>query len=165
VLHFEHTYFIDKEFSEFLFSQYGYELVRSETFKEHSLFLEFKYTQCQKMSLPPRQEIPNAMVAIFKERSSVFSELVFKPNSFIIPAGHMGQLVYTLAKSKHILGFLDNDTSKQFHRQYGTPHMIYPFDKLNEYTCPIHVYIYAGPYLNELLKQLDAYTHVSVTIL
>jgi hypothetical protein len=50
-------------------------------------------------------------------------------------------------------------------RLYGTPYQIYPFDKLKEYTKQVHVYVYAGPYKEELLKQLETYANVNIIVL
>jgi len=163
VLHFEHTFFIDKIFASYLFSEKGYDLIRVNEFKKHSLFMEFEKTNCKTLDLYPRHDIPSKMLSIYNEKIHKISQYRIKPNSFIVPAGHMGQLIYHLIKPV-LLGFLDNDTSKQNNRQYGTPYMIYPVDKIKEYG-DINVYIYAGPYLNELLTQLNKYKNINIIIL
>ena len=42
-------------------------------------------------------------------------------NPFVYPDGLFGQLLIYYAKPTHILGFLDNDTSKQQIRDYSYP--------------------------------------------
>ena len=154
ILHYEHTYYIDKYFMEYLFSVYGYSLHKYKEFGTHSLFMLFKKTNCHKMELMYR-DISNDFLTIYNDAKRRFPNKILE-NSFIVPGGHMGQLVYTLCKPTSILGFLDNDKSKHYKRNYGTPYYIYPFDKLKENTF-VNVYIYAGPYLNELLIQLKEY--------
>ena len=100
--------------------------------------------------------------------NNIYNKLLYisiPENSFIAPGGHMGQLVYCISKPNKILGFLDNDISKHYKRNYGTPYFIYPFDKIKDYNSLINIYIYAGPYLNEIIKQLEEYNNINIIIL
>jgi hypothetical protein len=164
IIHYEHTYYIDDVFIKYLFSRKGYELVNRKTFKNHSTFYQFEKTKVQITELTFREDIKNTMLSIYLDIKNRFLQNTIPENSFIIPAGHMGQLLYNLTKPTSILGFLDNDKTKQGKRQYGTPYHIYSFDKLNEYESEVNVFIYAGVYLNELLKQLDKYKNVKVHV-
>jgi hypothetical protein len=165
VLHYEHTYFVDKYLTEYMFSIKGYKLVKYNEFKSHSIFMLFEKTNCPVINLESRDYIIEKVLSIYMNMTKRFSKYIIKNNSFIIPSGHMGQLVYTMAKPGSILGFLDNDPMKQNKRLYGTPYKAYPISKLNEFKDNINIYIYAGPYLNEILKQLEQYKNVTIYII
>jgi len=165
IIHYEHTYFIDKYFMEYLFSQKEFELIHYKEFKNHSLFFEFRKTNCNPLNIVFRDNIYKHMYDIYNNIVDRFMKYHIPPNSFIIPGGHMGQLLYSINKPISILGFLDNDVAKHNKRQYGTPYCIYPYDILNTYKDQeINIYIYAGPYTNEILKQLDAYNNLKIFI-
>jgi hypothetical protein len=162
IIHYEHTYFVDDIFIKYLFSEKGYELMNTKKFKNHSIFYQFEKTGCQTIELSNRDFIKAEMLNIHIDIKNRFTKYQIPENSFILPAGHMGQLVYNLAKPMSILGFLDNDKAKQGKRMYGTPYSVYPFSKLNEYNYQINVFIYAGVYLDELLSQLQAYNNIKI---
>jgi hypothetical protein len=106
------------------------------------------------------------MYDIYSNLLERFKKYNIPPNSFIVPGGHMGQLVYSIAKPESILGYLDNDKSKHNKRQYGTPNYIYPFDILDTYKGQeINVFIYAGPYTDEIIKQLSLYNNINIQLL
>ena len=165
IIHYEHTYYIDKYLTEYVLSEQGYSLVNYYEFKDHSLFMEFKKTNCDKRTIEPRHEIVEKMHVIYNSMYARFQGQEISPKSYIIPAGHMGQLLYSIAKPSSIYGFLDNDPSKQGKRMYGTPYMIYPFDQLQHHNEIIHVYIYAGPYVKEVMKQVEQYSNIRMIVL
>ena len=80
-------------------------------------------------------------------------------NTFIVPAGHFGQLIYYFLKDKEkIIGFLDNDTTKCGKRVYGTTHITYPMSDIIKYIdTTVDILIHAGPYTHEIKKQLLTY--------
>ena len=147
----EHTYYLEKQNVEWLFSQYNYELSELNEFKKHSLFMYFK----RNMDTPKL-----TLLNISEKAYKLYSQLNYKfpvcikPNSFVIPAGSFGQNLYYCTKAK-ILGFIDNDTSKQNHRVYGTPYNVYSIDILMNYS-DITIYLVAGHYNTELKKQIQS---------
>ena len=154
-LHFEHTYYIDKSYIEYLFSKNGYYLNDNYYFNNHSIFFHFVKKDHVPIKLINNIELKNKFNNLLLVRNTI-SNIKIKPYSFIAPAGHFGQLVYTLCKPDSLLGFLDNDTSKQNHRVYGTPYMVYSYSKLKDYKDVI-VYVYGGPYSNEIVRQLESF--------
>ena len=63
---------------------------------------------------------------------------------------------------KNIIGFIDNDVSKQGKRVYGTTGYVYSPNILTIYKDnPIYVILYAGPYINEIKTQLNL-LHTSI---
>lgn len=157
ILHNEHTFYINRSYIEWMFSQCGYILSSVQNFKTHSLFFHFIRIDHTPLPLYNNESISNFFLQMH-DKIQLISNLSIKPHSFIAPGGHFGQLIYTLCKPDNILGFLDNDISKQGHRIYGTPFYTFPFDILNTYTGEqINVYVYAGPYTPELIEQLQKY--------
>lgn len=154
IIHNEHTYYIDAVNLEWLLSQYNYELCEVHEFKQHSFFFHFRRNiQVQKQKLQNRHEI--AKQICFQIENINFKSINIKPNSFIIPAGLYGQLLYYY-KQPNILGFIDNDKTKQNHRVYGTPHYVYDFNiLLNNKNATI--YLLAGHYNSELKKQIQSF--------
>lgn len=152
----EHTYYVDIYLINWLFSNYGYKLTQLLEFKKHSLFIKFeKVNVDQKIELVNNKNIAIKMLEIHNMIEERFKLHNIPPNSFIVPAGHLGQLFYTIAKPEHIIGFLDNDLSKQGHRVYGTPYYVFSFDKLKEYNNEsVHIFIYGGLYTDELIAQI-----------
>jgi hypothetical protein len=153
IIHNEHTYYVDRVNLEWLFSQYNYELCDVYEFKRHSLFFCFRRNiHVQKQPLQNRPEIGKTLCS--QLQTMRFESLYMKPNSFIVPAGLYGQLLYYYTQPD-ILGFIDNDTTKQHHRVYGTPHCVYDFNILLNYDS-VTVYLLAGPYSSELKHQIHS---------
>jgi hypothetical protein len=96
ILHYEHTYFVDKLLCEYIFSEQGYKLDTYFEFKNHSLFMKFKKTNCLQLPLISRSYISKTILDIYTNIYSRFTEHIVKPNSFIVPGGHMGQLFYKI---------------------------------------------------------------------
>jgi hypothetical protein len=165
ILNYEHTYYIDTYFIQYLFSKEGYSLIKSEIFKEHSLFFYFKKTNCNEIKLEYRISIKDTFIKINEKINNTIKNIDIKENSFIVPGGYLGQIIYTINRPKSILGFLDNDISKQNKRLYGTPYYMYSFDKLKEYNQLINLYVFAGPYINEICNQLKNYNNILINII
>ena len=139
---------------------YFYQFDNSRTDKNttHSLFFHFVKMEHEPLPLYKNQMISTFFLQMY-DRAQSISNTTIQPHSFIAPGGHFGQLIYTLCKPEHILGFLDNDVSKQGRRIYGTPFYTFSFDILNKYVSdPVNVYVYAGPYTAEVIAQLHKYS-------
>jgi hypothetical protein len=154
-LHFEHTYYIDKYYIEYMFSKHGYKLNDINYFGKHSIFFHFIKEDHKELDLINNTELKYKFNDLLTIRNNI-ANIKIEPNSFIAPGGHFGQLIYTLCKPHNLLGFLDNDTSKQGYRVYGTPYIANSYSKLLEYEN-VNVYVYAGPYTDEIVKQLEKY--------
>jgi hypothetical protein len=161
ILHNEHTYFVDRLYTEWMFGNYGYKLGSYVEFNDHSIFLHFQLgSGPMEIALYNRPEIPIQMKEIYEEEKTRLSNIHVKENSFFAPAGLYGQLFYYFSKPD-IIGFLDNDTAKQGKRVYGTPYYVFPFNTVVGLK-KVTVYVWGGPYRAELLKQLSQYPNVEV---
>jgi hypothetical protein len=160
ILHNEHTYYIDKIYIEWLFSQYNYTLVDYYEFNNHSLFFNFKQTDVvNKYDITNRPKLAENINTILN--SQVLRDVQIKPGSFVIPAGLFGQMLYHIT-NMNIAGFIDNDRMKQGFRVYGTPYVVFGFDEILRHDN-ITVYIFAGPYAKEIIKQLHGYSkHIEI---
>lgn len=156
LLHNEHTYYIDRYLLEWLFLQCGFVLAEFYEFQHHSLFFHFRRKEdaTQPYVLESRPHIVEQIHASLRRDDLRFQHVTIQPNSFVIPAGLFGQFFYYSCASHNLLGFLDNDPSKQNRRVYGTPHWVFPFSKLAEYDA-CTVYVFAGPYTAEIVRQLQ----------
>lgn len=159
IIHNEHTFFIGDDEIKYLFSQYGYVCARSKVFKNHSLFYHFVYNESNMQLEVPRNltRAENIKTYISDFELSIKKINITMP-CFICPAGHYGQKIYYYLEKyhNHILGFIDNDISKQGLRVYGTPKTVYSPNILIEYKDNIiSVILYAGPYTKELQSQLN----------
>ena len=153
----EHTYYLDKNILTWLFATNGYKLSQFYEFKNHSLFFMFQKSDESTYSIDNRKDVAKKMLRINTLLEVRFNSYKIPAHSFFVPAGHLGQLFYTQTKPSQILGFLDNDPLKQGYRVYGTPYDAYSFDKLREYVNdPIHIYVYGGPYTEELVRQIKS---------
>ena len=160
IIHNEHTFFIGDDEIKYLFSQYGYLCATSKAFRNHSLFYHFVYNESI-MALP----VPSNMARAENIKTYISDfELSIKNINitmpcFICPAGHYGQKIYYYLEQYHnnIIGFIDNDISKQGLRVYGTPKQVYSPNILKTYEGNmICVILYAGPYTKELQTQLNS---------
>ena len=166
ILHNEHTYYIDKVLAVWLFEEYGYYLEDYFEYESHSLFMYFcrKESSCKTESscnivgrVPiPRPELEAVFGRIFQDEYSRLSKIVIKPQSFVVPAGLYGQFITQYCKISQIIGFLDNDKTKQGRRVYGTPFYVFGFDELYKYS-DITIYIWLGQYTSEIIKQIQTY--------
>lgn len=153
IVFFEHTYFVDKDFLVWLFAQHGYRLRDAKDYRTHSVFLAFERGDTERLPLVPRTTLAASLKDIHDDRIRRWSSLTIPPNACLMPAGHMGQLIYTLTQPSGLWGFLDNDPTKQGHRVYGTPGIVYPVETVATLKSPT-VYLYGGVYTEELVAQL-----------
>lgn len=110
-------------------------------------FFHFEKMKCIPLSVEYRYFISETMLYSFNDCKSRFEKIQIYPNSFIVPAGLYRQFMCTICKPDKLLGFLDNDKTKQNHRVYGTNFLVYSFDKLKEINHKVYIYLYAGPYV------------------
>jgi hypothetical protein len=150
----EHTYFLDIHSVQVLFARYGYRLRSSVGFRTHSTFLYFeKTTDTLEPLQPPNLQIAETMKDIYVNMVDRCSRYSIADGAWFVPAGHMGQMLYTLTRPSSLRGFLDNDRSKQGKRVYGTPYSVAPMDAIRDHERPV-VYMYAGVYADEITAQL-----------
>ena len=158
VLHNEHTYFVAEKELAYLFSLVGYGCKTSAPFKKHSTFYQFTPSDVQPIPISPSQEQAVAFKKILTTFEASMAAITIDKPCFICPGGHYGQKIayYLRPFHHHILGFLDNDPSKQGLRVYGTDKTVQSPELLREVQATgVYVILYAGPYTEELKAQLN----------
>lgn len=158
VIHIEHTYLVDDNDTEWMFSQYGYKLIKKEYFGIHSIFLVFEFVHnLQPLQMIIRPERMNFVKDYLIKREQKLSQIIIPSNSFIVPGGHYGQLIYMhLQHDNAVLGFLDNDKSKHGLRMYGTRLLTYPIEEVSKYN-DISIILHGGPYTKEIQQSILNY--------
>jgi len=156
ILNYEHTFFVGDSEIKFMFSQFNYECKVSYDFRKHSRFYHFVYNPNVNSKLTPNFTYRDKILDIFTNFSIKWNN-IYTP-CYICPAGIYGQKIhYYLNKFQACInGFIDNDPLKQNKRVYGTPLYVYS-PKILETILYTKVYIvlYAGPYSNEIMNQLN----------
>ena len=157
VLHNEHTFFVGDAEIQYLFSQYGYSCAKAATFKQHSLFYHFVYdTLAPILPLPISIQRTRDIKHYLSKFQASLEKVVIDRACFICPAGHYGQKIYYYLQQyqRYIMGFIDNDVSKQGLRVYGTSAYVFSPDVLRVHKDnKLCIILYAGPYSEELKKQ------------
>lgn len=159
VIHTEHTYYMEDSDAAQLFKSYGYALQSQVDYKTHSHFMYFTLEDgLTKTNIWPTSTRAAQILETFRARDERFGNITVQPNSFIVPAGHYGQIMYCLMKdsAQNVAGFLDNDPAKQGKRVYGTLANVFPMTYIQKYSNsePVHIYLHAGPYTAEIKSQL-----------
>lgn len=140
----EHTFYFEESDLLNLFKNYSLE--HKVSFKNHSNFFHFVLKESRSKKI----------LNYFIERENKLSNIVLTKETFIVPSGHFGSMIYYYNKYKDkIIGFLDNDSEKQNKYLYGTDCLTYSFDILKEYNN-VDVLLHAGPYSNELIQQINS---------
>ena len=164
ILHNEHTFFVGDAEIRYLFSRYGYSCATSREFKNHSLFYHFIYdTAVLPLTIPNTIYRLNYINGYLSDFELSIKRIIIDYPCFICPAGHYGQKIFYFLQQYHknIIGFIDNDFSKQGKRVYGTSLYVNSPDILKTYRGnPICVILHAGPYTNEIKKQLNLLHHL-----
>lgn len=168
VLHNEHTYYVDKKYVETIFAGFGsYRLTKQKDFLKHSLFFNFQLENpgpsCEPFRFINKDSISTQICTSLIEKMTKIQKIEFENENkvAIIPAGHLGQLVYHYLSEEikeKVLMFCDNDPTKQGKRVYGTHAKTYPFDVLRDRNTNCSNFIlFGGVYEEELLAQLKSW--------
>ena len=156
-IHNEHTYYFEESHIIKLFELYNYRLNNKQYYKEHSIFFSFTYVE-------PSNTI-DLLTQYFINRESKIASIILDKPTYIMPGGHYGSVIYYYLKNKeYILGFLDNDKTKQGTYIYGTKLLTYSLNDIKDLT-DICVLLHAGPYTNEIIHQLkDINANIDIKI-
>ena len=159
VLHNEHTFFVGEHEIRYMFSLNGYVCSSIRPFKNHSTFYKFILDESSTPLTLYRDMDRSITISSYmtKFENSLKDIIVDRP-CFICPAGHYGQKIYYYLQKyrEQMMGFIDNDPSKQGKRVYGTPLHVFSPGVLDAYTDKsICIVLFAGPYREELKAQLN----------
>ena len=160
----EHTFFCDYDTIIYLFSLGGYICKSYYYYKEQSIFFHFTSSIDIRVNTTyfDNKKI-DTLYQVYKHNETKINNIILEDNEtiFIVPAGLYGQIIYHFLNTKYkknILGFLDNDPSKVGKRLYGTSNFIFKMDEVKKYD-KITLLIYNGPYMKEIIEQLNTYNN------
>jgi hypothetical protein len=159
----QHTFYFEKDDIERMFGLYGFNVIRTDTFGDHSLFFHFQRGEARPITLQ-RSPRESALFQHFDRKVSRIREIKITTPAYIMPSFYIGQLIHHYLPNKDlIIGFLDNDTNKVGKRLYGTDLQTYIPSVLatSEHK---HVLLFRTPYFNEMHAQLTA-LHPDVVVL
>jgi hypothetical protein len=135
-IHNEHTFYFEERDLINIFNKYKYRLQDKLYFNSHSIFFYFVFDEAL-VNIETNALINNRseqFIQYFINRENKLSNIKTNNPTFIIPSGHFGSIIYSYLKNKtNIIGFLDNDTSKQGKYLYGTDILTYPINHISNY--------------------------------
>jgi len=162
-LNFEHTVLLSEAHIEFLLSQHGFRLKRKLKYlKDHSIFYcAVRDPKVIKAPLP--KNLRKKYIKLYRTYGNYFKKLVPTLNQIILRKNRkvflFGAHIFSQFLIAHglnvskVWAVLDNDTSKQGKRLYGTPLKVYSPEILRSEKQPL-VILKAGSYNREIKKQI-----------
>lgn len=137
VLNTEHTFYVDNEFIEKLFSMHGFELVEINFYKSHSALFYFKRNyKLKELDIKLKNKIDNINLYFEKihEIVNYFNNIIEinnNKNIYIFPAScHSAFLTIFGLKYKQITGMVDNSVNKIGKKMYGLDLEIFSFNEM-----------------------------------
>lgn len=162
-INFEHTIFLTEPYLEHLMSSYGFSLIEKEFFLEdHSIFYRYVRKETTPIDLITdelyelNREIFFNFIDHHHSNVKTINEHINKTKNpiFLFGAHIFSQyLIQVGLQQEHIICILDNDTSKQNKRLYGTSLKVMSPSCLSKYVDPI-VILKAGSYNEEIKKDI-----------
>jgi hypothetical protein len=162
ILHFEHTYFINKSVLEFLANKNGFRIVDEKRYNNHSVFYKLKKSndvldkQLDLKIGSKFSEIWEKSISNIKKINDLIKKYDSK-NLYLFGAHVTSQFyLYNGLDKTDIIGIIDNSKSKQDYTLYGTDYKVFSSDileNLNDYVviCS-HTGVYEEEIKNNLLK-------------
>jgi predicted SAM-dependent methyltransferase len=162
ILHFEHTYFINKEVINYLASKTGFEIIKTEKYNDHSVFYELKKVSSNLTNLPIldlKQKFLLSKSLHKKKIENINEKLSQYENLDVYLFGAHVSSQYYISNGLNvdrIKSLLDNSINKQNHRLYGTSLFVQSPDILiHEGPCVVicsHMSVYLVEISNQLLR-------------
>jgi 2-polyprenyl-3-methyl-5-hydroxy-6-metoxy-1,4-benzoquinol methylase len=166
---FEHTFFIDHQYIEFIANNAGYELERRVDFSSHNSFYVFKKgitKPCVHSSPTESRHVFETFVENLKnEVASINSKMLTNDEEYYIFGAHMfaQYLINFGLNCDRIVGIVDNDAGKIGNYLYGTSFKVIHPDELNKKE-KVSIIVRAAQYTAEIVSQLKM-INPSITIM
>lgn len=160
-LNFEHTYFLTPDLLIAIMSHYGFELIETYDFEDHSLFFAFrKNLLVKKINLPNNYtQHKNLFTQYLSQRKNDVRRInkqieKYEQNIFLFGAHVFSQYLINFGlNNTRIKVLIDNSRVKNGKRLYGTNLKI-EYPKVIEHEEKPVVILKAGQYQNEVRAQL-----------
>ena len=160
-LNFEHTYYLSHKTLDYLLNKNGFFIKKKKFFKkDHSIFY---YTEKKLNGKDKKLNDYKKNKKLFQNYTSYLENDVAKLNKiitnkkdvFLFGAHIFSQYLLNLGlKTNNIRYILDNDSSKQNKRLYGTNLKVKSPSILSKFKCPL-VILRAGVYNKEIAQQIQ----------
>lgn len=160
ILHFEHTYFYDREIIEYLLNNNGFEIVEMQDYKTHSWFYKCRKSKDILMKkLTKRSNLAKKFLNLHDYHINKIldiNETISRVNldSCFIFSCHVNSQYYVQNGLSRVCKILDNSNSKQGKILYGTKYLIDAPSVISKVENPVVICSHSGPYFEEISKQL-----------
>lgn len=163
-LNFEHTLFLTEYFTDYLLREAGFDIIKKQYYKDHSIFYATEKTdkKIKKIALRNKYSEHKKLFIDFVEyHKALIKKLNKKTESFtgslyVFGAHIFSQYLFHFGfATERIAGILDNSRFKQGKRLYGTPFKVYHPEILKGKNN-VGVIIKAAHYQNEIIEQIHA---------
>lgn len=160
ILHFEHTYFYDRDTIEYLLTSNGFEILENKDYKSHSWFYKCRKNENVVVSdLVYKKYLADRFFDLHNHhisRINKINEILDQsdPSSCFLFGCHVNSQYYVQNGLSSVSRILDNSKSKQGKVLYGTGYSIHSPSFIEKVNHPIVVCSHTGPYFDEISKQL-----------
>lgn len=167
-LNFEHTYLLTPEHLQMFFCNFGFNEVRREDFESHSIFFSAVKTNKSIKTLSPYEESMRRTVMLqsteflhlikrtrkfVRKVNQVISETDYR--TFLFGAHIFSQALVSMGLNEtRVEGVLDNASSKQGSRLYGTNLKVFSPEAALRDREKVSVILRASHYQSEIINQL-----------
>lgn len=150
-LMFEHPYYLTEDYLNYILNATGWKIVDKQYFRDHSIFFStIPSTPIEaKIKFDYKEDINNLLQYMLDRVSKIKNISKF----YVFGAHYTYYYLLNMGISvDQVIAVVDNDTSKQGKRMYGTTtKVISPQDVVEE----ANVFVEMGPYNNEIIKELN----------
>lgn len=161
ILQFEHTYFIDKVYLEYLCQLTGFYIVKTENYNNHSVFFHLKKVDNQNKELIKAHQIKHHFIEKYQKlinKIEIINREIKGDNNVFLYGSHVTSqsYLYNGLNNSNIKGLLDGSSAKIGKYLYSTdlftynPDIIKSFDKVTV-ICS-HMGIYKEEISNKLIS-------------
>ena len=156
ILHFEHTIYLNRNIIKHLLSKYGFQIVETYEYKNHSLFFKCKKTN-KKLSFKLKiTDIKNILLDNHKYHLSNINNIndMISIMPVYIFGAHINSQFYIYNGLYDIQGIIDNSPYKQNKFLYGTKYKVFSSNELKNKNNVGIICSHIGPYYNEIVSGL-----------
>ena len=156
ILHFEHTIYLNRNIVKHLLSKYGFEIVETQEYKNHSLFFKCKKTNKRLSFKLKIIDIKNILLdnhSYHLSNINRINDLMSKMPIYIFGA-HINSQFYIYNGLSELQGVIDNSPYKQNKYLYGTKYKVFSPDELKNKKIVGVICSHIGPYYNEIVSGL-----------
>lgn len=161
ILHFEHTFYLNKEVITYLLNKNGFSIESEKNYKNHSIFYKIKKTN--KLIKDIKLKISSKFDIIWDKtltNINVINDILgnINHNNVYIFGAHVTTqfYLYNGINEKKINGVLDNSKNKNNKILYGTNKVVYSPEIIRDMNECVVICSHTGPYYNEISNQLKS---------